>query len=78
LEESKKLNSSTKAIQLLNGQAAQKLMDSERVMRMAYIGMDGYPRAIPVGYLWKQNFFVVCTAENAPKLAALKANPKWL
>jgi len=55
---------------------AQKLLHSEFVSRLAYVGPDGYPRVVPVGYLWKDERFVVCTASNAPKVNALESNPR--
>ena len=38
--------------------------------------MDGFPRAIPIGFLWDGTRFVVGTATNSPKMRALRANPK--
>ena len=55
---------------------AQKFLHSEFVSRLAYVGPDGYPRVVPVGYLWKDERFVVCTASNAPKVNALQSNPR--
>ena len=43
---------------------------------LAYIGRDGYPRVVPTGFLWKGGKFVVCTADNAPKVRSLQANPR--
>ena len=45
-------------------------------MRLAYIGLDNYPRVVPVGYIWNGDAFIVCTAEEAPKVRALAANPR--
>lgn len=55
---------------------AQELLRSSVLCRLAYIGKDGYPRAIPIGYLWKDGKFVVCTATNAAKVRALESNPR--
>ncbi|TMF98221.1 MAG: pyridoxamine 5-phosphate oxidase [Chloroflexi bacterium] len=46
------------------------------LMRLAYIGLDNYPRVVPVGYIWNGDAFIVCTAEEAPKVRALAANPR--
>jgi hypothetical protein len=54
---------------------AQELLGSI-LAHPAYIGRDGYPRVIPTGFLWKGGKFVVCTAENAPKVRSLQANPR--
>ena len=43
---------------------------------LAYVGRDGYPRVIPIGYVWKGGNFVVCTPDNAPKVRDLKSNPR--
>jgi Pyridoxamine 5'-phosphate oxidase len=34
------------------------------------------PRAIPIGFHWNGAQFVLCTVPHAPKVPALKANPK--
>jgi hypothetical protein len=43
--------------------------------RLAYIGTDGTPRSIPIAFSWTGSEIVMCTAKNAPKLAALRRNP---
>jgi Pyridoxamine 5'-phosphate oxidase len=63
-------------MEVLNDPLAQELMHSPLLARMAYNGMDGTPRAIPIGYLWNGAGFVMCTASIAPKVRALQANPK--
>lgn len=65
-----------RALSVLNTAAAQELLRSQLLMRLGYIGSDGYPRVIPIGYVWDGNSFIVCTAENAPKVRALTANPR--
>jgi hypothetical protein len=61
---------------VLNDPLARELLHSPLLARMAYNGTDGAPRAIPIGYLWDGAHFVMCTAANAPKVGALRANPK--
>jgi hypothetical protein len=63
-------------IRALEDPVAQELLESQHVARLAYDGVDGYPRVIPIGYYWNGDQFIVCTATNAPKVAALRANPK--
>lgn len=63
-------------MEVLNDPLAQELLHSPLLARMAYNGMDGNPRAIPIGYLWNGAGFVMCTASIAPKVRALQANPK--
>jgi len=63
-------------MQVLNDPLAQELMKLPIPARLAYTGLDGFPRAIPVGYLWNGTQLVICTATNSPKMKALTANPK--
>ena len=53
------------ARQLLDGSAAH----------LAYSGPDGFPRVIPVGFLWNGDRIIVCTATTSPKVAALSSRP---
>ena len=54
---------------------ALELLHSPEPARLAYIGPDGYPRVIPIGFLWNGTAVVVCTAPGAPKVAALAKQP---
>lgn len=54
---------------------AVELLRSRIPARLAYIALDGAPRAIPVAYLWTGDAFVIATPDIAPKVAALQANP---
>lgn len=54
---------------------AQRLLTSPIPARLAYVALDGTPRAIPIGYLYTDGRFVMATAEGAPKIAALRVNP---
>src|SRR5262249_10272997 len=54
---------------------AQQLLRSPDPARLAYNGPDGFPRVIPVGFLWNGTAIVVCTAPTAPKVAALTERP---
>jgi glycine/D-amino acid oxidase-like deaminating enzyme len=54
---------------------AQELLQSGQPLRLAYCGLDGFPRVIPIGFLWKEDRLVVCTAPSAPKVAALRERP---
>ena len=55
---------------------ALELMRSSIPARLAYVGPDGFPRAIPIGFHWDGAQFVLCTVPHAPKVPALRANPK--
>ncbi|HEY2598469.1 MAG TPA: pyridoxamine 5'-phosphate oxidase family protein [Candidatus Dormibacteraeota bacterium] len=61
---------------VLEKPAAKELLASAGLIRLAYTGGDGYPRVIPVGFVWNGSELTVCTAENAPKVAALVHDPR--
>lgn len=63
-------------IRLLNDRAAQELLQSSIPVRLAYTGLDGFPRVVPLGFLWDGERFVICTVPSAPKVRALEAHPK--
>ena len=54
--------------EVMHDPLAQELLHSAIPARMAYNGTDGNPRVIPVGFLWKNERIVVCTASNAYKV----------
>src|SRR5436190_15227199 len=55
---------------------AEQLLRSPDPARLAYNGRDGFPRVIPIGFLWNGSAIVVCTAPTAPKVKALTERPK--
>jgi nitroimidazol reductase NimA-like FMN-containing flavoprotein (pyridoxamine 5'-phosphate oxidase superfamily) len=55
---------------------AQQLLTSSSMARLAYLGKDGTPRVIPIGFYWTGDQVVVSTAATAPKVAALLARPE--
>ncbi len=55
---------------------AGELLESAQLARLAYNGPDGFPRVIPVGFLWSDAHIVICTATTAPKLRALSSRPE--
>lgn len=63
-------------MQVLNDPLAQKLLQSDIPARLAYTGTDGFPRAIPIGYYWNGEAFIMATVPHAPKVRALRANPR--
>ena len=60
--------------EVLNRPGSQEML-SRDVARLAYVATDGTPRAIPIAFTWNGAEIVMCTARNAPKLPALRANP---
>ncbi len=63
-------------IETLNDPLAQELMHSDIPARLAYTGLDSFPRVIPIGFWWDGAQFILATHPNAPKVRALTANPK--
>jgi Pyridoxamine 5'-phosphate oxidase len=61
---------------VLNDPLAQELMGSDIPARVAYTGVDGSPRVVPLGFHWTGEKFVICTVPHAPKVRALAENPK--
>jgi hypothetical protein len=59
----------------LSGAGAQELLTSAQLTRLAYLGPDGTPRVIPIGFFWTGDQVVICTATTAPKVTALSARP---
>jgi hypothetical protein len=55
--------------------AAQELLTSALLARLAYNGSDDLPRVIPIGFHWTGHDIVVCTAPISPKVRALAARP---
>jgi hypothetical protein len=60
----------------LDDPGAQELLGSPQPMRLSYLGRDGFPRVVPVGFLWKEGLIYVCTATSAPKVQALRERPQ--
>ena len=54
---------------------AEQLLHTPEPARLAYNGPDGFPRVIPIGFLWNGSAIVVCTAVTAPKVNALGERP---
>jgi len=54
---------------------AQALLTAPSAAHLAYVGEDGTPRVIPVGFYWTGEELVISTAATAPKVSALMARP---
>jgi hypothetical protein len=61
---------------VLDDPLAQRLLRSGIPARLAYTGLDGFPRVVPMGFYWNGERIVVCTATTAPKVRALAADPR--
>jgi hypothetical protein len=64
------------SIELLQHPASQALLHSKIPARLAYVWTDGTPRVVPIWYHWNGQAFVLGTPDKAPKLKALRKNPK--
>jgi pyridoxamine 5'-phosphate oxidase-like protein len=53
----------------------QTLLQEPIPMRLAYVGLDGHPRTVPVNHLWNGTAFVFATPNAAYKVRAIAANP---
>ena len=64
------------AIADLGDPAAVELLEHQPLARVAYTGPDGFPRVIPVAFLWRGGRVIICTAPSSPKVSALRARPQ--
>jgi uncharacterized protein YndB with AHSA1/START domain len=69
------LGKGDKAIADLGEPGAVDLLEHQPLARLGYSGRDGFPRVIPIGFLWRDGRITVCTATIAPKVQALKDRP---
>jgi hypothetical protein len=63
-------------LELLQHPAAQEMLHSKIPARFAYVWTDGTPRVVPIWFHWNGREIVMATPPKAPKLKALKKNPK--
>ena len=54
---------------------AQQLLDGPEPARMAYIGLDGDPRVIPIGFWTEGDRVAMATVPRSAKVAALRKHP---
>jgi pyridoxamine 5'-phosphate oxidase-like protein len=62
--------------EVLGQPISQELLSSSIPTRLAYAGVDGAPRVIPIAFFWTGEHLVVNTAPKAAKVRALRENPK--
>ena len=55
---------------------AQQLLNGSEPARMAYVGLDGGPRVIPMGFWTEGERVVMATVPQSAKVAALRKNPQ--
>jgi len=64
------------SLELLKEAAAQELLHSKIPARLAYVWMDGTPRVVPIWFHWSGGEIIMASPPRAPKLKALRQNPK--
>ncbi len=62
--------------EVLGKPISQELMGSSIPARLAYTGVDGEPRVVPVSFWWNGAQLLVFTVPNAAKVRALQENPR--
>jgi hypothetical protein len=55
---------------------SQELLGSSIPARFSYVGLDGDPRVIPIGFLWSDRQILLFTVPTAAKVRALQHNPR--
>jgi hypothetical protein len=61
---------------LLESETAQRLLASTLPARIAYIGLDRKPRALPIWFTWTGEELVMASFTGAAKARALRARPE--
>jgi nitroimidazol reductase NimA-like FMN-containing flavoprotein (pyridoxamine 5'-phosphate oxidase superfamily) len=62
--------------EVLNKPISRELLASSIPARLAYTGMDGDPRVVPVAFHWNGAQLVVCSMPVMAKVRALRHNPR--
>jgi hypothetical protein len=55
---------------------SEQLLSSSIPARLAYTGLDGDPRVVPIGFFWTGTQLLMFTVPKAAKVRALQKNPK--
>ena len=55
---------------------AQKLLHAAIPARLAYTGLDGAPRVIPIGWVWDGSALLMWTVPRSAKVRALRHDPR--
>ena len=63
-------------VALLKDPVAAELLKSTVPARLAYLWLDGTPRVVPIWFHWDGHDLVLGSPPRAPKLKALRKNPK--
>lgn len=63
-------------VELLKDPVARALLESVTPARLAYTWMDGSPRVVPIWFHWTGEQLILGSPPKAPKLKALRADPR--
>ncbi|PXY29953.1 pyridoxamine 5-phosphate oxidase [Prauserella sp. PE36] len=55
---------------------SRELLGSSIPARFSYVGLDGGPRVVPIGFHWTGAELVMSTVPTSAKVKALRANPR--
>lgn len=61
---------------LLDDPIAQRLLDEQTILRLAYTWTDGTPRVVPHWFHWNGREIVLVSPSDAPKVRVLRARPE--
>lgn len=62
--------------EVLDKPISRELLGSSIPARLAYTGIDGAPRVIPIGFLWTGEHVVMATVPRSAKVRALRRDPR--
>jgi hypothetical protein len=62
--------------EILAQPVAQELLFSDIPARVSYVGADGDPRVVPVGFWWTGTQIVFCTVVASAKVEAIRRHPR--
>ncbi|WP_229070573.1 pyridoxamine 5'-phosphate oxidase family protein [Actinoplanes sp. DH11] len=61
---------------VLDKPISRELLASSIPARLAYTGIDGAPRVVPIGFRWTGEHLLMATVPNAAKVRSLRENPR--
>ncbi len=63
-------------VRLLDHPTAQRLLHATELGSFGYVGRDGAPRVLPIGFVWTGSAVVMATYATSAKLRALRGRPQ--
>jgi hypothetical protein len=63
-------------VEVLAEPGSRELLGSSIPARLAYVGVDGGPRVVPMSFLWTGEQVVMATLPRSAKVGALRENPR--